>query len=260
MADISDLYEAAIELRTQYCLDNGDGDAAERLTLSLSGRRVLFAVMDAESCGSSISGFLQPGNWEITIKRALSRVMRQRARDRVIALSGESGTPAWSLDIHTTSYAALCHAGINPLLLASHNPLIRESSFDREVAASPIETTAEIRAGRIFLSSLTVKPDSGMDDSLVLYESEVGGGCPCVLLRNRTIPETLATAFVGHPLSDIISHPLVDDDADVIANTVTNHISTDGSHLIISLADDRMTLTPLPDGLEAEWLRFPWNP
>jgi hypothetical protein len=250
--------EEARAFARAYCARRGDQGAADRLILRKGDGRVVFSVVDAESCGSSISGFLNPDRQERTLARCLSRVMRQRARDRAIAASGETGSPAWSLDVHVAALSALWHAGINPLLLATHDPRGRpgDSGFDQAVAASPVSVRVEIRAGRVCLPALSVRPDADMDDCIAIFDEAGAGDAPSLMVRGRTLPDTVALSLAGRRLGEAVDHPLLD-----LAREVgIRRVDPGSDHLVVTLADDRTTLAPPPPGIAPDWLRFDWNP
>lgn len=261
MADPSDQLEDARAFALAYCTERGDPAAADRLRIELPGQRVVFSSVDAARCGSPISGFLKPERQERTLATALSRILRQRARDRALAASGEIGSPAWSMDIHPLAWVMLCNAGVNPLLLAGYEtmPTDERTEFDRAISSSPILVTPEIRAGRIFTPAIGVKADHGMDDRLLFHEPGALGGLPRLHIRSMAVPETVAFAMSGRPLSDIVDHPLLDMTCADIGEIVPLGISMGDRGLIIDLPDDRMTLAPPPPGIEIDWLEFPWH-
>lgn len=263
MADPSDQLEDARAFALAYCVDRGDRGAAERLRIDLAGHRVVFSTIDAERCGSSISGFLKPERQELTIATALSRILRQRARDRAIAAAGETGSPAWSMDIHALAWTMLCNAGVNPLLLAGLERMPtddRVTGFREAVSRSPIFVTPEIRAGRIFTPTIGISAGSGMNDGLFFYESGALEGPPRLHIRDVSAPQTMVAALGGRPLHEIVEHPLLKTTGDIVGKIMSLRTSGDGDTLTIDLPDDRRTLAPPPSGIDPVWLKFPWNP
>jgi hypothetical protein len=253
VADPSDQLEDARAFALDYCTRHGDPEAAARLRIELPERRVVFSIIDAASCGSSISGFLRADRQEATLAEALSRIMRQRARDRALKLSREDGTPAWSIDIHALAWTILRNAGVNPLLLAFHGDRTADgrSGFDRAVDVSPISVEAEIRAGRVSISALSVRSGRGIDDRLVYSE---GLSPPRLILLGQTIPDTAGAALVGRPLGELVDHPLLENADEVCVVRTVN----DDGNLEIELKDERRTLAPPPH--DADWLHFAWHP
>ena len=253
MADPSDQLEDAKAFALAYCTRHGDPEAATRLRIDLPERQVIFSVVDAAACGSSISGYLRADRQEATLAQALSRIMRQRARDRALGRWPEDGTPAWSLDIHALAWTILRNAGVNPLLLVFHEDRAADGSngFERAVAASPISAEVEIRAGRISISALGVRPDHDMSAGLVYSEAMRP---PRLIVLDKALPDTAGAALVGRPIGDLVDHPLLDGADDV---RVTRVVSSDGN-VEIEMEDRRRTLAPTPDG--ADWLRFAWHP
>lgn len=259
MADPSDQLEDARAFALDYCTRHGDPDAVQHLKLDLPEGRVIFAVPEHRRFGCSISGFLRADKQETMIARALSRIMRQRAREKAIAAAGETGDPAWSLDIHVLELAALWWAGVNPLLIATDGQQ-STGGVDAAFAGSPITALVEIRAGRVSIPALSIKHDSGADDRLGLYEPEPYGGAPVLMVIGHTIPDTVAAALTGRPLAEIVAHPLIDTLAELQIELAAGRIvSTDGN-LLMHMADDRTTLAPPPRGIAPDWLRFAWNP
>lgn len=257
VADPSDHLEDARAFALAYCTRHGDPEAVDRLRIELPERRVVFSVVDAARCGSSISGYLRADRQEATLAQALSRIMRQRARDRALERAleraHENGSPAWSLDIHSLAWTILHNAGVNPLLLAFHDDRSADgrSGFDRAIAASPISAEAEIRAGRISISALSVRRGHGISDRLIYSE---GLSPPRLIVLGLNLPDTAGTAFAGRPVGELVDHPLLEGADDIrMVRTANGDDSIE-----IELEDERRTLAPTPDG--ADWLRFAWHP
>jgi len=259
VADPSDQLEDARAFALDYCTRHGDPDAVRHLRLDLPAGRVVFAVPEHRRFGCSISGFLRPGTQETMIARALSRIMRQLARERAIAAAGETGDPAWSLDIHVLELAALWWAGVNPLLLATGGPE-DGSGLDAALAGSPITARIEIRAGRVSIPALSIRHDSSADGRLGLYEPEPYGGAPILMVMDHAVPETVAAALTGRALAEIVAHPLIDTLAELRIEIAASRIVSADGNLLVHMADDRTTLSPPPSGIEPDWLRFAWDP
>jgi len=243
-----------------YCRDLGDEDAADRLRLTLddSTQRIIFSNLDGNTCGSSISGFLNPARQDETIVRSLSRILRQRARERMIEASGETGTPAWSIDIHRTTRMVLYNAGVNPLLLIEMHRRRQDSptTLEEAITASPIHMTPERRGGRIVACAIAVESGRDMDDRLTLFDDDSKYRTTCLMVRGMNLPATAIAMHVGRPLGNLLDHPLLENAGDIMISDIVN----DGTALVIMLPDERVTLSPLPTGLKADWLDFPWEP
>jgi len=260
MADPSDELEDCLAFAWSYCERHGDVGAVSVLEMRLAGPRVMFSVAEATRYGCSLSGFLsrERDRREATLSRVLNRIMRQRSRERCIAAAGETETPAWSLDIHVLAMTLLVNGGINPVLLERHETKRdgRPSAFDRAVSDSAVSTTFEIRAGRICLTSGRIRTNDGV----ALYEPETSGGPLCIFVPGRSLSETTCTAMVGRPLSDVLSHPMLDPNDDVRTSCAISRITNDRGSLIIQMDDDRTTLVPPPPGIQPDWLEFDWTP
>lgn len=259
MADPSDLLEDGIGFARSYCIRHGDPEATDVLGIRLGGSKVVFSVDDARLYGCSLSGFVptDPERRRVLLSRILNRIMRQRARERCIAAAGETGDPAWSLDVHVLAMAMLVNAGVNPLLLECHETRRdgTPSALDRILSASPLSASFEIRAGRACMTSARMRAEDG----LIIYEPETSGGPMCLFVPGMSISETACAALKGRPLSEVLSHPMLDPNDDVAVDCTVSRIVNDEGNLFIELADDRTTVAPPPAGIEPEWLRFAWN-
>ena len=228
------------------CEEAGDAEAMDRLKLSLPGNRLSFGVVEAASCGASIAGYLRPGRERATIANALNRILRQRARDRAIAASGEEGTPAWSVDAHPVVLSALAYAGVHPATLCMLGEAVGPSNPLQRMARGPTPRFGDARlvAGRVCVATI-----AGDDLPFSLHEDNDRQQCLSFQLQ---LPEAVVAGLPGRPLGDVVDHPLL---ALALGVRILRAHSFDGN-LVLDLDDERRTLAPAPGG--ADWLRFPW--
>lgn len=240
-----------------FCTSHGDPGAADRLVLlEQESGRITFSALDSAVSGSSISGLLQERHAIETIDRVLLRTLRMRRRERALEESGESGSPAWSIDVHVTFRAILINSGVNPLLLASciEDERIRPVSVLAQamVVAGLSATDFQLRSGRLDPSTLTIR-QGDVDDVLVLYTASMGGETG-LILRGKSMPESMMTAAVGRRLDEIVTHPLLEG----VGHVRVTHVLDSLNSLTIVLDEDRTTLAPSPVG--TSWMELPWNP
>lgn len=237
------------------CEAAGDPGAADRLLINDAGTRLTFTTVDAGACGASIAGFLKPERASATIRTALSRILRQRARDRAIIASGDTGLPVWSIDIHPLALAVLRNGGVNPIFVA----MLTEGNFERNPLRRASEGTsirvgnAGLVAGRATIATITGNGHP-TDDAVSFHEGTVGR-TQWMTARNLILPDTVLAALPGRRLDEVVSHPLIEGAGHVRIASV----ETSGDVVQLEMEDVRVTLHPVPEGLE-DWLRFPWNP
>lgn len=248
--------EALLEHVRLRCQAHGDPGAAERLLLKRAGGDIAFSSLDAAACGSSISGFLRGEQRMRTLDTALNRILRFRLRERLIGEAGETGSPAWSIDMHRAVLAVFVNSGIHPLLIAMG---VRED--DRHPSghlADEMErlgiavTDFQFHGGRLSPTTLTLRK-GGVDDALVLYTASVGGETG-LILRGLSLPESVMASAVGRRLDAVVRHPLLEGAGHL---TIT-HLDEALNSVTIVTDDERVPLAPSPVG--TPWLDVPWNP
>lgn len=234
------------------CIAAGDPGAMDRIVLGATATRLTYSTIDGPSCGATISGLLRPDRARIAVRTNLNRILRQRARDRALAASGEEGVPAWSVDIHAVALAALINGGVNPALI----PLLGPMDMERNVLSRASEGTsirigkAGLCAGRVSISSITGGGPRA-DDTVVLYETSITRE-QVVMVRTQTHPDIVVDTMAGRRLGEIVEHPLLKG-----AETTRIAAVEPGDGILnLTLADERITLAPPPGG--ENWLRFPW--
>lgn len=236
-----------------FCDEAGDPEAAMRLVLNATDTRLTFSTIRGGDCGASISGFLKPERAHIMIQTALSRILRQRARDRAILASGDTGVPVWSIDIHPIAYAAIRNGGINPIFIAMLADGDMESNqLKRASTGTSIRVgTAGLIAGRASIATISGNGHP-TDDAISFHEASVTR-MQQMIVRDVVLPDTVLASLPGRRIGDVVSHPLLEG----AENTPIRSASMSGDVLHVEFEDVRRTLYPAPGG--ADWLRFPWN-
>jgi hypothetical protein len=234
------------------CEEAGDPGALERLRLDRTDTRLVFQVIDAEACGSSISGFLKPGRAHIMVRNALNRILRQRSRERAIVEAGETpgADPAWSIDIHPVTLSVLIHGGVNPALTALLERLAGpDDALKRAAQGGPLRIgDAKLVSGRVSIATIS---GNGHPTDDVVNVHENTQYLQTVMIR-QGLPDTVVAGLPGRLLGDVTDHPM-------LARALGVRIMAaqcNGDVLTLDMEDERVTLATPPDG--APWLRFPW--
>ena len=255
--DVQSWHAEMHSLSTRICDEAGDPHAVDRLRLDVCDQRLVFSVLDAAACGASISGFLSPARpdrAERMIRQSLNRILRQRARDAAILAAGDGPDPAWSIDMHAVAFAVLRNAGVNPALVALHDP--------GETEHGPLHTAAErtdirigrveLRAGRASVVTISGRDTHPTEDKIFFYEGTMGGEMH-VGVRGVEMPVGMMPGLSGRRLGEIVTHPLLEgcEKAVVVSAEANDDILT------LRMAEQRRTLCPPP--VPADWLKFEWT-
>lgn len=253
MTDISRTLADLQAYRQAHCRDAGDLEAADRLVLGMVEERLTFSTIDAADCGAPVGGMMKTTKARSMVRRILNRVLRQRARERAIAASGEEGTPAWSVDMHAVMWSALRHNGVNPALAALLDRNVGTwDALKRGAKGTGIRVgDANLIAGRVSIATL-----SGIahptDDAISFHQTPMSLQ-QCMTVRNMQIPDTLIAALPGRPVGDVVRHPALLGAEHV--HIVEAHLSVD----VLTLGLEDVRVTPAPPPHDADWLRFPWE-
>lgn len=252
---VAGIAEALEEIRAfamAMCEAADDPGACDRLRLNRTDSRLTFSVIDAETCGASISGFLKPGRAHIMVRNALNRILRQRARMDAIAAAGDApdGDPAWSIDIHPVTLSVLIHGGVNPALCALlERQAGPDNALKRAAQGGPLRIgDARLISGRVSISTISGNGHP-TDDVVNVYENTQH--LQTVMIRQQ-LPATVVAGLPGRLLGDVTDHPM-------LAHALGVRIMAaqcSGDVLTLDMEDERVTLAPAPGG--APWLRFPW--
>lgn len=179
------------------------------------------------------------------IRRNVARHVRRHLRNRAIVTAGEEKEPQWSFTMHRLARAMLLEAGIDPALFIDWRETLRMraiSHLGEEAGMSIGQFTVE--DGRIDMHSLRWR---GL---------ELGGrGKPFVIV-DQPIPETLAHALVGRPLSEAISHPAVQRARPIRIERV----DTNSEFTTFIIEDVQDFLRQPPVGTDRRWRRIPFMP
>jgi hypothetical protein len=201
------------------CEEAGDPGALERLRLDRTDTRLVFQVIDAEACGSSISGFLKPGRAHIMVRNALNRILRQRSRERAIVEAGETpgADPAWSIDIHPVTLSVLIHGGVNPALTALLERLAGpDDALKRAAQGGPLRIgDAKLVSGRVSIATIS---GNGHPTDDVVNVHENTQYLQTVMIR-QGLPDTVVAGLPGRlgGMRDRLVQALDGDTAEVAA-------------------------------------------
>lgn len=251
IAGIEDALAEIEAFAIEMCRAAGDPAAYSRLRLNHTGSRLTFAVIDADSCGASISGFLKPGRAHVMVRNALNRILRERSRNDAILKAGNYGTtPPWSVDIHPVSFSFLVDAGINPALCALLEPRVTpDTALHRAAEGSSIRIgDARLVAGRVSISTISGRGHPTEDIVSVHEDTQRQQH---VMIR-QALPHTVVAGLAGRRIGEVTDHPALAR----AANIRITEAEANGDVLTLGVEDIRMTLAEAPDG--TPWLRFPW--
>lgn len=184
-------YDSIMAEVERQCTIAGDPDAARFYSWSQKG---LWRVQDRSESGPVDIGANRDDMQE-AVELDVASYVRLRARRAAI---GGDGEPDWSLAIHPLVRHLLAYVGVN-------------AAVPRDVMDVPCGWRGGMRVDNVthvrgcVLSWIHLGEVRGHDATLEAYMSSVD-----LRIAKTTFPDTLRTAMVGRPLSEVMPHPVID--------------------------------------------------
>lgn len=210
-------------------------------------------VDGVETCEPDHLGFLEGDPWmseacQATLDRHVARHARRTLRMQAIGnMRGDTCDegPLWSFTTHRLTRAALLEAGFDTSVLAEGRDEMQKNVIQALADASGVALQDyTVEDGRVDVHALSWR-------GLEIF----GGGRPRIVIEHM-IPETLAAALPGRPLSQVVSHPAVARAGPI--RIIEVHPGPGLTTIILEDVQDHIRRPP--PGTDRRWTRIPFMP
>lgn len=183
-------------------------------------------------------------------------VARRLRRDRSIHRHTQTGhQPAWSCHVSILTLAMMRIGGHGPEILRALGPgTLRPKPISRMLTPQTIRGCPS-PSGTLVVDSHQVldgrvSVHATHDDRPVFHIRD--GNEVAIVVKDASLPETVAAPHAGMPLSQVIDGPI----ADLLPDLPVVRIENDGALLKVFVADHRMPIAPAPAGADMSFVEL----